>query len=155
MVIAATGTDLLAVEYPTMTNTGGCWFCCMKSDIIFTLWYACGICSYLACIIDDYHTLFVQLLPSTSLLPKHHFLTHYPRCMLLCGPPSEYWCTRYEGQHRILYTATCAIICFRNICKTLAKRAKFSLATTLLQKRLFSENNDLGHSYCSFECDEN
>jgi hypothetical protein len=132
---------------------------CEITDIIFAPRYSSGICSYLACIIDEHHKLFVQLFPSTSLLPKYHFLIHYPRCMLLSGPPSQYWCMRFEARHSFFKETARAVRCFRNICKTLAKRAQFSLAASLLQKRLFSESNDVGpcteilvSSFPSFLC---
>lgn len=34
------------------------------------------------------------------LTPKCHYLVHYPRLMLMCGPLRSLWCTRFEGKHQ-------------------------------------------------------
>ena len=37
-----------------------------------------GQCALLALLIEEHHTLFKQLYSESAILPKSHFLIHYP-----------------------------------------------------------------------------
>lgn len=71
-------------------------------NIIFSPMLSQGLCVYLKHLIVDHHTLFKKLYPQKNLLPKHHFLIHYPRCIQKIGPVLHSWCMRYEGKHNFL-----------------------------------------------------
>lgn len=58
-----------------------------------------GITIFLKHLIAEHHRLFKQLFPKKRLLPKHHFMVHYPTCMLKIGPVLHSWCMRYEAKH--------------------------------------------------------
>lgn len=78
-----------------------------------------GLCVYLKHLIVDHHKLFKKLYPQKKLLPKHHFLIHYPRCIQKIGPVLHSWCMRYEGKHNFFKKQ---LKSFKNITKTLAKK---------------------------------
>ena len=76
-------------------------------------------------LIVEHHKLFKTLYPQKKLLPKHHFLIHYPRCIQKIGPVLNSWCMRYEGKHIFLKKH---LKSFKNINKTLAKIHQNQLA---------------------------
>lgn len=57
-----------------------------------------------------------------SLLPKHHFMTHYPRVLHFVGPLVLMWCMRYESYHRNFTKIGRFLNNFSNLAKTLALR---------------------------------
>jgi len=61
------------------------------------------------------------LFPEKQLLPKHHFLMHYARCLRNSGPPVIYWSMRFESRHQTFKDLAKTTNCFKNICKTLVK----------------------------------
>lgn len=52
----------------------------------------------LRALIKEHHALY-KALYNAKLIPKYHFLTHYPTIILLMGPLLYLWCMRYEGKH--------------------------------------------------------
>ena len=131
---------------------------CEITDIIFAPRYSEGVCQYLSYLIDEHHRTFKELFSEKNLLPKHHFLVHYPRCMMLSGPPSQYWCMRFEARHNFFKEVARVSHCFKNICQSLAKRAQYSLASALMQCKLFTGNTNCGPcaetALCSFSMNE-
>jgi hypothetical protein len=117
---------------------------CAVTDIIFAPRYSKGFCPYLAYLIEEHHQKFQLLFPDVNMLPKHHFLLHYPRFMLLSGPPSRYWCMRFEARHNFFKELALISRYFKNICKKLANRAQFSLTSSLMLQKLFSVKQDIG-----------
>lgn len=55
-----------------------------------------------------------------TLLPKQHFLTHYPKIMRENGPVLNNWCMRMEAKHRFFTKIAESNKNFVNIAKTLA-----------------------------------
>ena len=51
----------------------------------------CGI------LIEEHHTSFKQLYSQSAILPKSHFLIHYPEQILALGPLVRTWTIRYEA----------------------------------------------------------
>lgn len=41
-----------------------------------------------------------NLTDKPSARAKLHYLQHYPKFVAYCGPPTLYWCMRYESQHK-------------------------------------------------------
>jgi hypothetical protein len=64
-----------------------------------------GLSIYLAYVIAEHHELLCLLYPDKKLTPKHHFLIHYPTALTKCGPPSRYWCMRFEARHNLFKKA--------------------------------------------------
>ncbi|KAJ8364594.1 hypothetical protein SKAU_G00134250, partial [Synaphobranchus kaupii] len=55
-------------------------------NIVFSPMLSKGITIYLKHLIAEHHRLFKHLFPKKKLLPKHHFMVHYPTCILKIGP---------------------------------------------------------------------
>ena len=88
-------------------------------NIAFALVLTDGVTIFLKHIIVEHHQLFKLLFPARNLLPKHHFMTHYPRCIRNIGPLLHTWCMCYEAKHNFFKTQ---LKSFKNITKTLAKK---------------------------------
>ena len=58
-----------------------------------------GMAVYLKHLIIE-HQLFKELYPSNNLIPKHHFLVHYPRCSRTTGALIHIWTMRIEAKHK-------------------------------------------------------
>ncbi|XP_023199004.1 uncharacterized protein LOC111610276 isoform X1 [Xiphophorus maculatus] len=84
-----------------------------------------GMTMYLKHLIIDHHRLFKQLFPKINLLPKHHFMIHYPRSIRHIGPILHTWCMRYEAKHSFFKKQ---LKSFKNITKTLAKKHQSYMA---------------------------
>ncbi|KAA0712534.1 hypothetical protein E1301_Tti019070 [Triplophysa tibetana] len=91
-------------------------------DIIFAPVVKKGLAVYLKQLIIDHHTHFKFLYPDRNLIPKHHFMTHYPSIMTLFGPLSKLWCMRFEAKHNPLKRQAQVVCNFKNISKTLAQK---------------------------------
>ena len=91
-------------------------------DIIFSPKLTHGLIAQVSILIADHHSKFREIFPTRSLIPKHHFMVHYPTCLREVGPLIHVWCMRYEAKHD--YFCQIANNCrnFKNICKTVAKR---------------------------------
>ncbi|XP_055851835.1 uncharacterized protein LOC129916077 [Episyrphus balteatus] len=68
---------------------------------------------HLRCIVEQFQI---------SLLPKHHFLTHYCRVIQNMGPLINMSTCRYEAKHRYFTKLNASLNNYINICKTLAVR---------------------------------
>jgi hypothetical protein len=106
-------------------------------DIIFAPVVTPGLSDMPAYLIEDHHSLFKTLYSDSRLLPKHHFLIHYPEFINKFGPMSQYWCMRFEAKHRFGKELASTVCNFKNICKTIAERTQMELAHSLLTKTLF------------------
>lgn len=89
--------------------------------------------SYLELKIQQFLRAFVACYPSAKLIPKLHYMIHYPRMITLFGPLKQVWCMRFEAKHQYFKNVAVRVKNFRNICKTLAERHQ------LLQSYEFSE----------------
>ena len=77
---------------------------------------------YLCVLIEEHHTLFRQLYPDESFIPKLHYMVHYPRQLLMFGPLVHSWTMRYESKLRVLKRISKVGLNFKNICQTVARR---------------------------------
>lgn len=60
--------------------------------------------------------------PNQDLLPKHHYMVHYPRAIEMMGPLIYMWSMRYEGKHFFFKNMTHKLGNFKNLAKILAWR---------------------------------
>ncbi len=88
-------------------------------SIVFAPVVTHGLAVFLKELIVEHHTLFKKLY-DRNMIPKHHFMTHYPRMMVLFGPLSQLWCMRYEAKHNPLKRHAHVVGNFKNISKTLS-----------------------------------
>ncbi|CAF1267560.1 unnamed protein product [Didymodactylos carnosus] len=68
-----------------------------------------------------FQCLMANLLPD-KMIPKIHFSTEYDKTMEQCGPPTKFWCMRYEGKHAYFKKVALRSNNFKNMPKTLAQR---------------------------------
>ncbi len=74
------------------------------------------ICKSLAI---QYVTLYKNLFPSSSFIPKMHYLLHIVDSIPHLGPPISYWTMRFEGKHKYFKSVTLHSN-FRNILSDIA-----------------------------------
>lgn len=70
---------------------------------------------YLVTIIEEHHSLFLELYPHHHLRPKHHFMLHYPRAIQKLGPLIQFWAMRFEAKHNFFKRVRNVTCNFRNI----------------------------------------
>ena len=83
-------------------------------------------CTYLKIIIAVYLHNFQTLYPRASVIPKMHYMVHFPTQMKLFGPLRHQWCMRFEGKNG--FFANKRYKNFKNLPLTLAKRHQIHLA---------------------------
>ncbi len=88
-------------------------------NIVFSSVLTEGLTVYLKHLITEHHRLFKCLFPGKNLLPKHHLMCHYPRCIRNIGPIVHMWSMRYESKHNFFKTQP---KCFKNLTQMLAKK---------------------------------
>lgn len=94
-------------------------------NIIFSPIITDGMVTYLNHLICDHHNMFKELFPDKRLIPKHHLMIHYPRCIRKVGPLIHLWCMRFEAKH---YTFKKSVKNFKNLTKSLVKQHQLKLA---------------------------
>ena len=77
--------------------------------------------AYLEILIEEHHQDFMKLYPTKSIIPKMHFMVHFPRQILNFGPLVHAWTMRHEAKLRVIKRAA-KVSNFKNVCKTVAKR---------------------------------
>ena len=110
-------------------------------DIIFSPVVSKGDTVYLAHLIHDHHSLFLELFPDRHLKPKHHFMLHYPSAMQFIGPLINLWVMRFEAKHNFARRLSHIVCNFRNIAKTLAYRNQMQLCYGVLSKQTLAERD--------------
>lgn len=73
-------------------------------------------------LIIKHHKLFKTLFPEQNLIPKQHFMTHYPYIIEKSGPLISLWTMRFEGKHNYFAQLAHNNRNFTNICFSLARR---------------------------------
>lgn len=88
-------------------------------SIVFAPVVTYGLAVFLKQLVIEHHTLFKKLY-DRNLIPKHHFMIHYSRMMVMFGPISRMWCMRFESKHNPLKKHAHVVGNFKNISKTLS-----------------------------------
>ena len=94
-------------------------------NIVFSYSITEGMTVYLKHLIIEHHKLFKELYPSKNLLPKHHFMVHYPRCIRKIGPLIHIWTMRFEAKHKFFKDC---VKNYKNLTVSLAKKHQFAVA---------------------------
>ncbi|XP_065678248.1 uncharacterized protein LOC136071637 [Hydra vulgaris] len=126
----------------------GRFFCLLLGDVVDTdnqyfhlihllLMEICGITfapkvtvhliTYLTEVISIHHKLFTKIFSGHTVIPKQHFLVHYPSKILQLGPSPNYWCMRFEGKHAPAKEQCHILHNFKNVCKSVAWRQQIQL----------------------------
>ena len=88
--------------------------------------------AYLECKISEHRQRYQELFPEQKLLPKHHFLEHYPEMIKCFGPLVSLWTMRFEAKHSFFKQAVRHINNFRNVTLSLATKHQFMVAYNML-----------------------
>ena len=94
---------------------------------------------YLSGLIENYLAQFCEVFGKECLLPKHHFMLHYPAHIMKFGPLRNVWCMRFEARHQYFKHLTINTKKFINITKTLANRHQMKLSHALSSSQYLSE----------------
>ncbi|KAL6480780.1 hypothetical protein MHYP_G00118130 [Metynnis hypsauchen] len=86
-----------------------------------------SIC-YLDSIISEHRSRFLDVFPQHKLIPKHHFLEHYPQLIREFGPLAALWTMRFEAKHSFFKRVVRHTGCFRNILLSLANKHQLMVA---------------------------
>ena len=78
--------------------------------------------------IQDHLATFRELFPSRRLLPKHHFMLHYPRLITVLGPLRLAWCMRFESKHCYFTKLGKTVNNFKHLSYTFAVRHQLKQA---------------------------
>ena len=126
------------------------------TDYIFAPVTSDDIASYVKVLLKEHHKCFCEFYPSAPVIPKMHYMLHLPEWMkryveCLCdkyislmqhrfGPPSRFWCMRFEAKHGYFKNLTRVIRNFKNIPKTLAERHQARMCYELSQPNPFKNH---------------
>lgn len=94
-------------------------------NIVFSPSVTQGMTVYLKYLIAEHHELFKQLYPRRNLIPKHHYMIHYPASIRKIGPLLHMWSMRFEAKHRVFKNM---MKNFKNITKSFAKKHQIAIA---------------------------
>ncbi|KAK6167118.1 hypothetical protein SNE40_021218 [Patella caerulea] len=78
--------------------------------------------AYLDSLIKEHMEIFTEMFPEQRIIPKQHFLIHYPSHIFNYGPLHSCWCMRFESKHNYFKILSHRLGNFTNICYTLATR---------------------------------
>lgn len=122
------------------------WQCFIKliriCDITATPSISKDTVAYLELLIEDHHSEFCNLY---FIIPKIHFVVHYPRQMLQFGPLVHAWTMRYEAKLRVIKRAT-RMSNFKNVCQSAVKRHQHLLSYYIHANKLFTSQLEFGSS---------
>ena len=108
-----------------------CFLLLLKICNICTSWQiSYEMVDYLRVLINEHHTSFKALYPNTTIIPKMHYMVHYPSQILAFGPLVNSWTMRYEAKLSVVKRAA-RHGNFKNICFTVAKRHQHELCYRL------------------------
>lgn len=93
--------------------------------IVFSPRVTEGMVIFLKHLISDHHSLFKTIFPNKRLIPKHHFLVHYPNCIRKIGPILHVWCMRFEAKHNFFKRS---VKNFKNVTKTMVSAHQSHMA---------------------------
>lgn len=83
---------------------------------------------HLDSLIAEHRHRFSSVFPQGKLIPKHHFIEHYPQLIKAFGPLVSLWTMRFEAKHRFFKKIVRQTSCFRNILKSMAKKHQSMIA---------------------------
>ena len=83
--------------------------------------------AYLRVLIEEKLYLFKQLYPTQNLIPKHHYMIHYPSQMLRLGPLIHTWNMRQESKLSFIKRVSRRGN-YKNVCKLSLESINFGFA---------------------------
>ena len=89
-------------------------------DIVLCPTVSKDLCSSLKILINLHHNLFVHLYGASALIPRMHFLVHYPDQIEAVGPMVCTWTIRHEAKLNFFKQAS-RLLNFKNVAFSLAR----------------------------------
>ncbi len=83
---------------------------------------------HLASLIESYLLKFKSTCGHTSLIPKHHFMMHFPSQTEKFGPLRNFWCMTLEAKHQYFKKLIASTRNFTNVTHTLTERHQMRVA---------------------------
>lgn len=100
---------------------------------------------YLQSKIDEHRKVLQDIFPEFRLLPKHHYVEHYPALIRAFGPLVHLWTMRFEGKHRFFKRVIHDTQNFKNVLQTLATRHQHMVAYHLSAPTFFQPHQQSSH----------
>lgn len=137
---------LIACHIPVSDKVWQCFIKLLKViDICVAPIVSADTCGVLKILIEEHHQMFTQIYPEWSVIPKMHFLIHYPEQIMALGPLVRSWTMRHEAK---LYLLKCAgrISNFKNISQSISCRHQRLMCYELASGGLLHPNIECGPS---------
>lgn len=80
-----------------------------------------SMCGMLKTLIEEHHTMFLNVFAGSSIIPKMHYMLYYPEQIVALGPLIRAWTMRYKAKLSFFKKAS-HLGNFRNIAQSLARR---------------------------------
>lgn len=87
--------------------------------------------SYLQSKISEHRQKLQELFPDLQLLPKHHYIEHYPQLTKMFGPLVLFWTMRFEAKHSFFKQVVRHTNCFKNLPLSLAVKHQLMISYQL------------------------
>lgn len=97
---------------------------------------------YLADVIESYLLKFSGTFGAHHLIPKHHFLMHFPSLIYKFGPLRNFWCMHFEGKHQYFKRLIRNTRNFKNVTHTLTERHQMRLAHALASSKFIDDSTE-------------
>lgn len=100
-------------------------------DLVVAPFHTKESIAYLQFKISEHRMVFQEVFPDTKLLPKHHYLEHYPELIEQFGPLVALWTMRFKAKHSFFKRVVRHTNCYKNVLLSLAQRHQFHMAHQL------------------------
>lgn len=87
--------------------------------------------AYLDSKISEHRHRFHEVFPNEDLIPKHHFVEHYPALIKAFGPVIAFWTMRFEAKHSQFKRIVRHTGNFKNILQSLATKHQLMISHNL------------------------
>lgn len=140
---------LIASDIPESDNNWSCFIKLLKIiDICLATVTSPDLCAVLKVLIEEHHLLFTQLYPDWTVIPKMHYMLHYPEQILALGPLIRVWTMRYEAKLCLMKTGG-RLSNFKNIAQSVSCRHQHWMCYELSSNGIFSASLECGPIHMS------
>ncbi len=98
--------------------------------------------AHLSSLIESYIYKFKEAFGSEFLIPKHHYMMHYPQQIAKFGPLRNLWCMSFEAKHQYFKKLIVNTRNYVNVTHTLAERHQMKLAHALASTNYLSNGSE-------------
>ena len=104
--------------------------------------------SFLRVLIEEKLELFKKLYPVNSMIPKQHYMVHYPSQISRLGPLIQSWNMRQESKLSFIKRVSRRSN-YKNVCLTVAKKHQFWLCHQMVSSQLLTPTLDQSNKQLS------